>query len=83
MGDYIHKWYEEERKNRTGGWTTYSPSSLKGCLYPYYETMKTNNAPFNETKLGRDLKNCPFVVKRRLNKGNVYDINWNWNSNEN
>jgi len=75
MEKYLHKWFLANRKE---GWETYTLSSLRDALRPFYDENKTNNAPYTDAKVGRDLGKCPFIVRRRLAKGKVYDVNWDW-----
>jgi len=74
MTHYLHAWYADQ--SARGGWTSYSPETLRADVLPFYETHRRDNAPLTLTRLGRDAMTCDFIVRRRTNKGNLYDIRW-------
>lgn len=75
MATYLHNWFTSETQT---GWTTYTLPTLRDAVRPFYDSAKTNNAPLTDTKLGRDIRTCPFIVPRRKRDGFVYDVNWEW-----
>ena len=75
MPSPLAMWYALERPKHVGEeWSSYTSRQL------YQRVRDANvyppNLPLTETRVGRDMRDVPFAVKRKTRLGGVYDIHW-------
>ena len=72
QGDYLTRWYEDEKSKRTSEEPAYIVMMAKEfywAVLPY-----TNDGCLTMTQLGLDTKNAPFIRKKRTMRGVEYAI---------
>ena len=70
---YLTNWFETARLNQKG-FSVYTATELFNVINANY----TDVFPLTQTKLGRDLRKLPFVIKRKEKTCYRYAINWDY-----